>query len=386
MIVGVETYPTKLFQTGIRTVVEELLKGLRNEYPQHSFVELMPKYEPLKTTRNGFHLKIFNHLQRVYWTQVTMPLMARKHKCDLLLCTSYFSPYFCSIPTVTIFYDMAVWKHPEWYPALWRAMNKVMAEIPARRNACLTTISEDARADILKHFGLSSDRVRSIYLGAKLPLVATSLDREVLAGYNIQPDDEYILYMGPAIWHKNLTRLVEAVGKLRELMPDRRLLLVIGGPSNNLHGRHNWPEIDEAIARLGLQDSIRKVGFVPREHCTILYRNAAVYAFPSLFEGFGLPMVEAMMTSTCIAAADIGVLREIGADAAVYFNPYDPADMARVMRDLLCDSNRQAALREQGRIRVKSFTWLETARQYMQLFTEIVHANSREVDGENVLR
>jgi glycosyltransferase involved in cell wall biosynthesis len=170
-----------------------------------------------------------------------------------------------------------------------------------------------------------------------------------------------VLYFGNLVPHKNVPRLVEAFAEVRRRLPDMQPQLVLAGPRTNAHGRDEMGAVGSAIARTGIGDHVRFTGFVPREHCSILYRNAAVFAFPSLFEGFGLPMVEAMGSGAPVAASNCTSLPEVGGDAALYFDPLDVHDMADVLCTVLQDAGLRERMSRAGLARAKAYTWRNTA-------------------------
>lgn len=371
MIIGFDMYPQLIFKTGVRVVIDNLLTTMRQRYPEHRFVELRPQVGPLSTSRHSYGRKIFNHVQRLVWTQVELPVKARQANCDLLFCTCMFSPYIQPLPTVTLLYDLAIWRHPEWYPMPWRWINRLFAELPAHLNSHITTISEDARKDIIELFGISAERVSSIHLGLDMPEVAPSDDTAVLNQYDIPPDAPYILYMGPAIGHKNLPALVTAFGQLTRRLPDQPFYLVIGGPATNTHGKDALASVRVAATSAGVSDRLRFTGFMPRAHVPILYRNALIYAFPSLFEGFGLPMIEAMANGTPVVSSDRTSLPEIGGDAAIYFDPQNIENMTNALYLVATQPALRCEMAHRGRERARLFTWDRTADAYMQLFLRL---------------
>jgi glycosyltransferase involved in cell wall biosynthesis len=380
MIIGIDMYPRLIFQTGVRVAIDNLVAALKQQFPEHTFVELRPARDPLPTSRHSYSSKMWNHLQRIAWTQM-LPWRAKRHNCDLLFCTCYFSPFVQLMPTVTLFYDLAVWLHPERYNTLWVLMNKLFAELPARWNSHITTISEDSRKDIIDVFRLAPERVTSVYLGVDLPIVPPDHDLETLQQYGIPADTRYVLSMGPAIPHKNLPTLVEAFAQVVRRLPDQKLLLVIGGPGSNLHGKDDLDAIRAAAEQYGIADRVRFTGFVPREHCAILYRNAAVYCFPSLFEGFGLPMVEAMASGAPVVASNRTALPEIGGDAALYFDPLDARAVAEAIDSVLTQPELRQAMIQRGKERAALFTWHKMAATYMDIFRRVSPGVSPRSNG-----
>lgn len=374
MIIGIDMYAQHIFKTGIKIVIDNLLASWKKNYPEHTFIELHPKSLPLSTSRHSYDRKIYNHLHRTLWTQVGLPRQAKEKGCDILFCPCYFSPFIQQIPTVTLIYDMAIWRHPNWYNKLWYIANKVFTEIPARSNAHILTISEDARQDIIKFFALPPEKVTMAHLGIDLPAVPLGNDTEVLKEYGLNEQSRYIFYLGPLIKHKNIHGLVEAFSELIKQLPDPNIKLVIGGPSSNTHGKDHVGTIKEIITRNSIQDRVIFTGFMPREHCSILFRNAALYAFPSFFEGFGLPMVEAMASGIPIAASNLTSLPEIGEKAAIYFDPYNLADVTDKLYIGLTNQELREQMIAEGKERAKLFTWDNTANTYMKVFEQIYSA------------
>jgi glycosyltransferase involved in cell wall biosynthesis len=364
-------YAQLIFKTGVRIVVDNLLVTLRQAYPEHEFVPLYPVNRPLESRFDQKGRKLWNHIHRIIWTQVGLALAARRAKCDVLFATCMFSPYVQPLPTVTLIFDLAIWRHPEWYPRWWRLVNYWFSQVPARWTGHITTISEDARKDIVELFGLPPEQVSSIYLGLDLPEVEAQQDRIVLDQYRIPPDARYFLYMGPAIPHKNLPALVHAFGLLVQRLPEEPLYLVIGGPARNAHGQDAHAEIHAAAMQSEVRDRLLFTGYVPREHCTILYRNALAYAFPSLFEGFGLPMIEAMACGTPVVSSDRTSLPEVGGDAALYFDPLQIESIADALFQVASKPELRAELVARGYERVRGFTWEAAAEQYLQIFETI---------------
>lgn len=376
MIVGVDLYPQLIFTTGVRVVIDNLLATLKTCHPEHTFVELRPTYRPLPPERFGKIAKLFNHLQRIYWTQVDLPLLALRHQCDLLFCTCHFNPYYQPVPTVTLFYDMALFRDSQSYPHWWVALNRLFALRPSRKNVHLTTISEVSRRDMIRVLGRAATDVTVVYPGASLIPVMAQDDFAVLQSFGLARNDEYILHVGAAAPHKNLPNLVRAFARLVQLLPDRQLKLVLAGPASNTHGGDELDLIRVVAAETGVADRLIVTGYVSWEQCALLYRNAAVYAFPSRFEGFGLPMVEAMSYGAPVVASRRTALPEIGHDAALYFDPDDPEQIAYALLLPLTQPALRAAMVRRGRERAAHFTWERAAAEYVALFERLArHAS-----------
>jgi glycosyltransferase involved in cell wall biosynthesis len=172
----------------------------------------------------------------------------------------------------------------------------------------------------------------------------------------------YVLAPGLALPHKNLGRLVQA---LAEIPSERRpqLVLTAGGDDGSLQRQAD---------ALGVGGDVRIVGWLDAPLLEAAYANAACMAFPSLVEGFGLPIMEAMLRGVPVACSDIAVLREVAGDCAVFFDPLDPAAIARALEQLLADEALRARLREDGHRRAERFTWQATAEGTLRCYERTV--------------
>ena len=217
---------------------------------------------------------------------------------------------------------------PHLFSRAERAFRRLTYEMPARRADVVITISEFARASIVRHLGIAADRVRVVPLG---------VDAQAFTP-NLGARERFLLYPARAWPHKNHERLFEAVGILRRTDPDLRLVLTGG----NLDALGTVPEW------------VDRRGIVPIEELHDLYRRAAAVAFPSLYEGFGLPPLEAMASGCPVAASNAGSIPEVCGDAAVLFDPLDPEDIARGIREAMA---RSAELSVRGVQHASRFTW-----------------------------
>jgi glycosyltransferase involved in cell wall biosynthesis len=202
-------------------------------------------------------------------------------------------------------------------------------------------ISEHVKETIVENLGVEAERVRVVYLGI-------DLDRLVPGD---GPRKSFLLYPANDWPHKNHAGLLKAFGLLREERPDLRLVLTGSG-----------------LDKLPATDGVEVRGHVPRDELIDLYRTAQALVFPSLYEGFGLPPLEAMACGCPVAVSRVGALPEICGEAARYFDPNEPEDIASATLDVLNDPDD---LVERGLARARSFTWDECARRHDDVYTEL---------------
>ncbi len=226
----------------------------------------------------------------------------------------------------------------------------------------ILAISEFTRTSILDRFPVPEEKISVAPLGLD-PLFAEEVPAAVLEETRRKHrlPERFVLFVGAVERRKNLVNLLEALARVRRAGEPVDLVLA---------GREGEASAGVAAAaeRLGLRPAVRNLGYLPDTEVRDLYRLARLLVFPSLCEGFGLPLLEAMASGLPAAVSRAGALPEVGGDAAAYFEPEDPADMARVMLELLGDEQRRRDLAERGKRRASGFSWAETARRTLAFY------------------
>jgi glycosyltransferase involved in cell wall biosynthesis len=241
-----------------------------------------------------------------------------------------------------------------------------------RRARRVIAVSHSTRQDAVKWLGLAEDRMRVVYgaVDGELTEPVTSAERQrVLERYSIT--DPFVLYAGRIQVHKNLARLIDAFAVVKSQLEKHPTLsglklIIIGDDISAL------PEVRHAVMRTRVQDSVRFLGFVPAETLRGFYVCSKAFLFPSLYEGFGMPPLEAMAHQTPVVTSNIPSLREAVGDAAELVNPENVFDIARGLQRVLVDDDYRAALKTRGLARVKTFSWDESARQVLDVYAEAV--------------
>jgi glycosyltransferase involved in cell wall biosynthesis len=278
---------------------------------------------------------------RILWEQIALPFEASRCRLDVMFNPGFTAPILAACPLVTVFHDMQHKRHPEhfrWFDLpFWR----VLLWASAHRSRRLIADSESTRADVLRYYRLPAERIDVIPLGVEPRFF--ELDRT-----NLEP---YVLCVSTLHPHKNLDRLIRAYGRRKR---DFRLTLA------GLRGFHTR-RLERLIAELGLADSVQLTGWIAREQLYRLYERARAFIYPSTFEGFGMPVLEAMAAGIPTACSDIPVLREVGGDAALFFNPLDEATIDTALERITTDSAMRGRLAEAGATRARGFTWERTA-------------------------
>ena len=297
----------------------------------------------------------------------SLPLMAGRDGCDLLH-TQYFTPPVCPCPVVLTIHDASFMRHPEFFDRIEARLFPHLIGFSARRARLVVTDSAFSGAEIRELLRVPDDRIRVVPLA--VDPCFEPLDREgaldrVRGKYGI-PFDRFLLFVGEVQPRKNVDRLLRAFARLRAgTGTDCGLVLV---------GNRKYAGCDPVrlIEEHGLSGAAVHTGFVPQEDLVDFYCAADLFVFPSLYEGFGLPPLEAMACGTPVAASDRGALPEVLAAAAAYFDPLDPDAIAASISRLLESSERRETLRRAGPARAALFTCEATAQMTRSIYDEVL--------------
>jgi glycosyltransferase involved in cell wall biosynthesis len=251
------------------------------------------------------------------------------------------------LPVVQTILDTQHLDLPHLFSTSERAYRRLSYDAPARRVDAVITISEFSRSRVIERLGVPDDRVHVAPLGVAVPSPAAAVERE-----------NFVLYPARLWPHKNHGRLVDAVGALRRSRPDLRLVLTGGG----LDGLGELP------------DWVERRGHVTDDELWALYRKAGCVAFPSLYEGFGMPPLEAMSQGCPVAASDIPAIREVCGAAAVLFDPLEVASIAQGVAEAL---DQGTSLREAGLARAAAFTWKRFVDAHLAVYDKVTSVEAR---------
>ncbi|MDI9892087.1 glycosyltransferase family 4 protein [Microbacterium sp. IEGM 1404] len=276
---------------------------------------------------------------------------ARSVGADLIHSPANFGPPRPGVPLVLTLHDMLAFKRPEFLPSKAGVLpTKLLISGAARAASHIVTDSEAARADILEITGRDAADVTVVFPGGSG--VRRDVDEQPRSG---------LFSLGNRMPHKNFPRLLEALALLPEA----------SRPVLTISGSHGDDPLRAVAADLGIEKWVDLRGWLTQDEVENLYRTSAAVVFPTLFEGFGLPVLEGMERGCPVICSDIPVLREVGGDAVRYFDPLDPADIARQIERTLADPAARAAMVEDGRERAGLFTWDATAEGMLEAFGRV---------------
>ena len=286
---------------------------------------------------------------------VSIPIKLHRLGVDLLHSPHYVLPLLCRQRSIVTIHDCIHLLFPEYLPnRLAPRYAREMMGSAIRRSDLVLTVSEASRRDILSFYpSTNPDRVCVVPNAIDEAILQDPGDEEmerVRERYQIR--GRFILYAGNIKPHKNLERLITAFGMLKQRPAHEDVKLFIIGDEVNKYGG-----LRRSVEAAGVRQDVRFFGFVPERTLAALYRLADAFAFPSLYEGFGLPPLEAMACGTPVVTSRISSLPEVVGDAALLVDPYDVEDIASGLERVLGDDALRAELIARGRERVKDFSW-----------------------------
>ena len=291
---------------------------------------------------------------RILWEQTVLPMAIASHQVDVLLNPGFTAPILCGCPQVTVFHDLQHKRHPEhfrWFDLpFWRFLLFWSAHV----STALIADSEATRADLLRFYRLPDDKIRVI------PLGVDPMFFEIAQARRPEP---MLLTVSTLHPHKNLDRLLRAFARFHRARPEFRL--VIAG----LRG-FDTANLERLRQELGLSDAVEFTGWIPREDLYSLYARAFAFVYPSTFEGFGLPVLEALAAGVPAACSHIEPLAGTAGDAALQFDPQNENALLEAMTRLVSDEGMRAHLAAAGPQRAAQFSWHATARLTLDALVE----------------
>ncbi len=356
----------KLRDFGIGTYIRNLLRHLSRLDADTEYVLLCRQAdrEALRTLGPNFRPVV--HTSRPYSIreQFSVPARLMQESADLFHAPHYVLPPLVPCTSVVTIHDCIHLMFPQYLPnRLAYSYARASLWAAARKAERILTVSETSKTDILRFCSVPAERVVVAYnaiddrFSVRPPRELIDRTRE-----RYQLDGPFALYVGNIKPHKNLERLIDAFHLVRREGFERLKLLIIGDQILK------YPRLRRAVDRYKLHKHVRFLGFVPDETLAALYRLATVFVFPSLYEGFGLPPLEAMASGTPVVASNCSSLPEVCGDAAVLVDPYSAESIAEGIRRVLADPDLRASLIERGLSRVGDFSWESSVRRVHEVY------------------
>lgn len=358
-------------QVGVGRFEVELLKEMarvdtKNSYRIYSPYKPNPDM-PARSSKWQYKTPLVHKL----WSQVTLPfsLIVDSPKPDVFFAPVHYAPRYCQSPYVVGIMDLSFLRFPELFKKsdLYKLVNWTAYSVKSAK--AVIAISKSTKNDILKSYQIDESRVHVVYPGITMQTVNSKQStEEIKREYGLT--GEYILYVGTLQPRKNIERLIDAFKLLRKDLPKHKLVIV---------GKKGWlyDSMFEKVKKEGLSDSVVFTGYVPDDELSAFYKGAVCFCLPSLYEGFGFPVLEAMREGVPVVASNISSLPELVEDAGILVNPESTEDIARgIKKVLVMSTTERKKIIEKGYQQIKKFTWEKAARQTISILEEAgQHAN-----------
>ncbi len=386
MLVGLEVSAAIDTQrSGVGHYVANLTAGLEKRAKLDPELELI-YFSNRNRTKQGQEVgtlsqAIYPHNQlpsRLTWMQLNLPLSLARTRPDLCHFPNHLAPVLGKVetPFLATMHDMSVYRCPQHHALKTVAVHRAIMPVVARRARLIVTVSESARQEILHYLKVPAEKIRVVYNGlgwpftVSVPVQSASAVEELRQRYNL--NFPYVLTTGTLEPRKNQARLIRAFSELvrQERLPHHLVLV----------GSSGWKDknITAQVQKSGLTGRVHFLGYVPSRDLPDLYRLAEAFAFPSLYEGFGLPVLEAMACGTpSLISTDPALLEVAGKEAAVAVDPYSVPDIAAGLYRLLSETEFVGGLRTRGLARAAEFSWDKCAAQTLALYQEVFDALPR---------
>ncbi len=368
MRIGIDA--RKLHDFGIGTYIRNLLRQLAQLDRQTEFVVLCRGDDRAWLASLGENFRAVPESSAPYSIaeQLRVPLALRREGVTLFHAPHYVLPRLVSCRSVVTIHDCIHLMFPQYLPnRLALAYARTAITTAAHRATRILTVSESSKRDILRFVNVDAGKIRVIPNAYDLRFGEAPSEEDVdRVRERYQLHGDFVLYAGNVKPHKNLERLIEAFALTRQRGLDDVRLMIIGDDISRYAS-----SLRRAVHRHHLHRHVRFLGFLPETALAVMYRLASVFAFPSLYEGFGLPPLEAMASGTPVVTSNVSALPEVAGDAAVLVDPYDPVSIADGLTRVLGDPALRRDLGARGIARAQHFSWETSVRRVREIYTEV---------------
>ncbi|MCI0711720.1 MAG: glycosyltransferase family 4 protein [Chloroflexi bacterium] len=355
MHLGIDAHMVGENETGNETYIKTVLQGLASLQSGHEITVLLQEQYRQHLKDIPFPMAAIDHDSALRRNILTYPRMLKRHDFDLFFAT-YVAPLWMPCPVVVAVHDISYVHFPEFFPRSVRWMMSTLVPFTIRRAVHVVTLSESTKQDIVNIYSVPEDKITVTY--AAISPQFRPLDNLP------EREQPYILAVGNLQPRKNLARLMEAYVLLRDWKAiDHQLVIV---------GQELWFADTIKAAAKSYQEDILFTGYVSEDELVDLYNGADVFVYPSLYEGFGLPPIEAMACGTPVVTSNISSLPEAVGDAALTVDPYDVAAIAAAIQRVLTDEMLQRKLRQKGFDRAALFAPENLARRLLNVFESVI--------------
>lgn len=354
-------------RAGVSHYIEQLLKHLAqvdhtNEYSLYTTrgVDAASLGLPPRFRVRSSIFPTINPRVRIPWEQGLAPLLLRQHGADLFHGTLNVAPFVCPVPRVITIHDLAFIRFPQTFRSYNRTYLDLATRVSARRSATILAVSEHTKREVVGLLGIPPERVIVTYDAARAHFRPP--DPATLEAFRARHSlpKQFVLYVGTLEPRKNLLTLLEAYSQVAR---QSQVPLLIGGGKGWM-----FAPIFKRVEELQLRERVHFVGYLEEDELPLWYAAATLFVFPSLYEGFGMPPLEAMSCGTPVVASNSSSLPEVVGQAGLMVSPTDDSALAEAILRLLQDATLRDDLRERGHAQARAFSWRTTAERTLAAY------------------
>ncbi|MEW5870931.1 MAG: glycosyltransferase family 1 protein [Chloroflexota bacterium] len=378
MRIGIDATPLPPNPLGAGTYIIQLTRALTELHTDEQWVIFAQRSgrakieTPAMTNVEWVLIPDISPSSRLVWEQSRLPFLARRSRIDILHSLHYTRPWVLPYASsIVTFHDMTFLLYPELHTLAKRILFPLAIQMSARRAQAIITVSEHTRKDTLRLLNLPEERVITTSLAASpdyRPISDALLLENCKRKYNLP--DSFILYVGPVEPRKNLPLLLKAYHRLAVDGLNASLVIV---------GALGWmyAEVMQQVNALNLSSKVHFLGYIPAEDLPMVYNLARVFVYPSLYEGFGLPPLEAMACGTPVITSAVSAMIETVGEAGILVNPQGAEGLVDAIRVVCEDDELHQQLSQKGRAQAAKFTWKHTAQETLRVYQKVWNARQR---------
>ncbi|MBN1288975.1 MAG: glycosyltransferase family 4 protein [Actinobacteria bacterium] len=369
MIIGVEGRTLEGKRYGVARYLVNMLTHINEIDTENEYILYTSR--PIDTTGLPEKLKIKTiHMKpNILWRHLRLPLAMLKDGVDLHYSPSYFVPMLKFCPTIVTVHDITFKVHPEWFSGDKRFMFSKIFWWRVKKAESIVTPSLHSKNDVTRILKVKPSKVKVIYEAAD-DFFKPVEDGDLLSGIKSKHgiNGKFLFTVGTIHTRRNLTRLIEAFALARESCCCDLQLLILGEEAP-----FTPPvDIEGTAEKHGVENNIIRADYVSEEDLRLLYSACDLFVYPSIYEGFGLPVIEAMSCGSPVACSNVTSIPEVAGDAALYFDPTNVREMATSIESGLTDEKLRNRCRQRGLERASSFSWRKFASELLQLFNDVM--------------
>ena len=356
--VFIDTFYYQAALSGIRTYINELVLGAKNS--KNKNIEYVFSHNIDQWGQNHIFLNPKNRLLRLYfhayyffWKQVILPFRILKYNPDVLICPDFVAPlWHLKTLKLCVVHDTLFWDYPKNYNTLWRKYYIKLINIGLRGNSTVITTSKHAKSKLERSFSKQKPLIIAIFQSF---LSSKAEDNSILKTFNLQ-DSDFLLHVGSFDKRKDLITLVKAFKLLKEDKKNKHLKLVLAGKKILNGNAEVLNALEIYILTNNLSKSVLMTDYLSRAEIRSLYKKALIYVFPSVEEGFGIPILESFAMKTPVVTSNAGAMVEVAGGAAEHFNAGDYIELFKTLTKLITSKPKRTYLVEKGSERLKAFS------------------------------